>query len=97
MRPLTSRPPHRTMTFGPGSLEMISATTWTSPGGGKIRVRGLFDVSGGNGHTHRIRIDETAYIDDLRRLDIVDIAGAADHLIGGYLDDEWFDPCEEIT
>lgn len=105
--PLTTRPARRTYGrshgIAIGALEMIKVTTWTAPGGGKIRVTGRFDVFCGNGNTHRISVDETRHADDLisilsahyGRAPYVD--EAAEYAIDAYLCDEWSDPCEETA
>lgn len=90
---VTERPPSRTYRFGPGSLEMIDATTWTRNGIGRIRMRGWYDVFCGNGSMHREWVDQNAWTDQYVDMSLDQVAA---ELIGYALDD-WFDPCEELT
>lgn len=88
---LTIRPPRRTYTGGPGSLEMIEVTTWTRRDIGWVRVHGHFDVFCGVGNMHRIPIDEKTWASDYTGLDLDDVAH---EMIELALAEDWADPCD---
>lgn len=90
---VTKNPPTRTYRGGPGSLEMVTITTWTNRHGiGWIRVYGEYDVYCGNGAEHRVDLDVREWAADHVGADIDDAAHA---VIARALDNDWFDPCED--
>jgi hypothetical protein len=88
---LTERPPRRSYRCGPGSLEMITVSTWTRRNIGWVRVHGHYDVYCGNGNEHRVAIDEKAWAIDFVPYDL---DTTAHEMIALALDD-WSDPCED--
>lgn len=87
---ISRRPRRATYTFGPGSLESITTTTWTTKHGvGRIRTRGTFMVYCGRGGVHSTRIDITGDASDYLG-DTVDEATGT--LVMDALDN-WSDPC----
>jgi len=55
---IKSNPPRATVTFGPGSLESLKLTTWTTKHRvGRVKVVGDYLVYCGFGGTHTVAID----------------------------------------
>ena len=88
---ITRTPKRRRFTFGPGSLEEMSFSAWTTKHGvGRLKIEGTFSVFCGAGSEHRVRISDTRHADSFEGCSP---EGAATAMISDWLDDEWSDPC----
>lgn len=90
---ITRTPKRRRFTFGPGSLEAMALSAWTTKHGvGKLRIQGQFTVYCGNGGEHVVSIRDERHADTF---DGCSPEGAAASMISDWLDDEWSDPCDD--
>jgi hypothetical protein len=72
---VTNRPSRATYNFGPGALESIKLTTWTSKHKvGKLRASGSFTVYCGEGGSHEVPINVIEWACDFAGMEPDDVA-----------------------